>query len=180
MVVPDSSLPPGSEAVQMYVELPKRSVLEFQREIQKMPDQVRKHLAKQLKKDLLGPAAHIVAAFPDKAPMSGMIPRWGVVKATVRTYPLADAGKAIATIGIYGENRAFNRLVAITERAGSRTDGLTPWGRRMTAVLQNRYPLVGQGGRFIWKAWLKYRPKAVGVALSAITSFVDDYNGKVR
>lgn len=180
MVVSSRDIAPGSEAVQLTIDLPKRTIIEFQRELNKLPDKVRKRVARQLRTALLGPAGKIVADFPREAPMSGMVPRWGYVKATIRTKPDAPDGRAIALIGIAGEDKGFNRTVAITERAGSRSPGLTPWGKKMTSVLQDRYPLVGKGGRFIWRSWLKHRPEAVRAVLSILDAFVSDYNRKVR
>lgn len=180
MVVSSRNVAPGAEAVSLTIDLPKRTIIEFQRELNKVPDKVRKKVARELRTALQGPAAKVVAAFPREAPMSGMTARWGYVKSTIRTNPNAPDGRAIALIGIAGEDKGFNRTVAITERAGSRSPGLTPWGRKMTSVLQDRYPLVGKGGRFIWKAWLKYRPEAVRAVLTILDSFVNDYNRKVR
>jgi len=108
--------------------------------------------------------------------MSGMVPRWGRVKSQIRTIPGVKNGRAIATIGIAGEDRGFNRTVAIVERAGSRSAGLTPQGRTMTSVLQERFPLVGRGGRFVWKSWLKHRPEAIRAAILIINKFVIQYN----
>lgn len=166
---------PGQEAVSLSVDIPRATITRVQRELNRLPVEVKKALAKDLRGALQGPASRIVADFPS-APMSGMVPRWGNVKASIRTNPTAADGRAIAVIGIAGETKNFNRLVAITERAGSRTPGLTPYGRKMTSVLQGRYPLVGKGGRFIWKSWLKHRPVAVGGAIKILNDFVLQYS----
>ena len=112
--------------------------------------------------------------------MSGMAMTWGYVKSSIRTNPRAKDGRAIAIIAIAGENKQFNRTLAITERAGSRTAGYTASGRRMTQVLQDRYPLVGRGGRFVWKAWLKHKPEAMRGALTILNNFVAQYNRGIR
>lgn len=166
---------PGQEAVSLSIDIPRATITRVQRNLDRLPAEVKKALARDLRGVLKGPASSIVADFPD-APMSGMVPRWGRVKASIRTNPNSKNGRAIAVIGIAGETKGFNRLVAITERAGSRTPGLTPWGRKMTSVLQDRYPLVGKGGRFIWKSWLKHRPRAVGGAIGILNKFVLQYN----
>lgn len=176
----DANIKPGQEAVQLSIEVPTRTRIVVQRELARLPDKVRKELARDLRKALKGPAANIVADFPKVAPMSGMTTTWGNVKASIRTNPTAKDGRAIALIAVAGEDKGFNRTVAITERAGSRTAGYTASGRRMTAVLQERYPLVGRGGRFIWKSWLKHKPEAIRGALLILNAFVEKYNRSIR
>lgn len=178
---------PGQEAVQLSVDVPKRTLIVVQRELGRLPDQVRKELAKNIRKALKGPAANIVADFPAMseypgrgAPMSGMTATWGRIQSSIRTNPTADDGRAIAVISVAGEDRAFNRTLAITERAGSRTAGSTIQGRQMTKVLQERFPLIGRGGRFIWKSWLKHRPEAIRGVLVVLNAFVDQYNRSIR
>ena len=177
MAGPSSSV---IEAVSLDIELPKRDLIKFQRELGKLPEKVKSRISRDIRKELMGPASNIVSDFPPDAPLSGMIPRWGRVNAKIRVYPMSDEGKAIAVIGIAGEDRGFNRTLAIIERAGSRSGGLTPWGRTMTKWLQERYPLVGKGGRFIWKSWLKHRPEAIRGVVSVINRFVSDYNRQVK
>lgn len=176
----DATIRPGQEAVQLSIEVPTRTRIIVQRELNRLPDQVKKELSSNLRKALKGPAANIVADFPKRAPMSGMESTWGYVNASIRTNPKAKDGRAIAIIAVAGEDKAFNRTVAITERAGSRTAGYTASGRRMTKVLQDRYPLVGKGGRFIWKSWLKHKPEAIRGALLILNAFVEKYNRGVR
>lgn len=177
MVAPNAEV---IEAVSLDIQLPKRDLIKFQRELGKLPDKVKRRIARDIRKELQGPAGKIVSDFPPDAPLSGMIPRWGRVHAKIRVYPMSNEGRAIATIGIAGEDRGFNRTLAIIERAGSRSDGLTPWGRTMTKWLQERHPLVGKGGRFVWKAWLKHRPEAIRGVVSVINKFVDDYNREAK
>jgi hypothetical protein len=174
---------PGTEVTNLEIIVPQATLTRVQRELRRLPKEVQTRLSKDLRSELQGPASNIVRDFPSKAPMSGMNARWGRVKSSIRTYPNPRDGRAIATIGVAGENQQFNRLVAITERAGSRSPGLTPSGRTMIKTLDrpDRYPLVGRhGGRFIWKAWLKYRPQAVGGAINILERFVADYNRRSR
>jgi hypothetical protein len=147
----------GQEAVSLSIEVPQKTLIQLQRTLNRIDPELKKTLARDLKTALLGPAAKVVADFSGiiggrPSPMSGMDARWGRVKASVKTYPTPRDGRAIAIIGIAGEDKGFNRTVAITERAGSRTKGLTRAGMTMIRVLQERYPLVGRGGRFIWRS----------------------------
>jgi len=171
-----------TDVVGVDLKIPPRTIMRVQNQLAGLPKEVQTKLAKDLRKELVGPAANIVSDFPKKAPMSGMTGRWGFVKSTIRTFPNSRPGRAIALIGVAGENRGFNRLVAITERAGSRSAGLTRSGKQMIKTLQqpDRFPLVGKGGRFIWKSWLKHRPTAIRGALSILNDFVTQYNRRFR
>jgi len=99
---------------------------------------------------------------PD-APMSGMssgskLNQWRspAVKPSLRLS--AGPGKAVAQITASGKS-GYKRMFAITERAGSRSSGFTDSGKRMIRVLQKRNRLVkGKGGRYAFRAYLKYRP----------------------
>lgn len=99
---------------------------------------------------------------PD-APMSGMasgskLNQWRSpnVKPSLRLS--AGAGKAVAQITASGKS-GYKRMFAITERAGSRSSGFTTDGKRMIQVLEGRNKLVkGKGGRYVFRAFMKYRP----------------------
>ena len=127
-------------------------------------------------------AQQIANAVPSVAPLSGMTPRWGYAKSNVRTFLNARPGRAIATINVQGDGYAFTRLLAITERAGSRTEGYSRRGRDMIRALNfpDRYPMDGKGGRFIWAAWMKYRPLAKQAALDIINRWTFEINLKLR
>lgn len=164
--------------VELDVKIPPRTEGRLRRTIAKVPKGVRRQLSNDLRRELKPIAARVAAGVPNQAPLSGMAPRWGGAEAEVKTFPAGKPGRAIATINVYGEDQKFNRLLAITERAGSRSEGISPRGKAMISNLEERYPLVGQGGRFIWKAWLKHRPEAVGRAIDSINRFVDKMNSQ--
>lgn len=98
----------------------------------------------------------------DGAPLSGMYARAN--PAQNWTYPLvkpsftpSGAKGRIAQITAKGSKGAA-RMFAITELAGSRSDGFTPSGQRMVRVLRDRFPLVkGRGGRFVFHTFVKHR-----------------------
>jgi hypothetical protein len=171
------------EGVEVRIQIPPGTERRLRKTLNEIDPKLRRHLSAELRSGLASTAQKVAdraaanASYGGtNAPMSGMIPRWGNLGAKVKTYPAGRPGKAIATISVFGDDNAFNRLLAITERAGSVTRGLTPQGRTMTRVLQDRQPLVGRGGRFIWKAWLKFRPEAVAIAIQSIEKFVATYN----
>jgi hypothetical protein len=96
-------------------------------------------------------------------PMSGMggtnkLNAWRApaVKPSLRLS--AGAGKPVAMITASGKS-GYTRMFAITERAGSRSSGFSERGKRMISVLEDRDKLVkGKGGRYAFRAYMKYRP----------------------
>ena len=99
--------------------------------------------------------------------------------AEVTTATASRAGRAIVMISVSGPG--FARILSITERAGSRTNGYTASGKAMIngptgKGLQDRYPLVGRGGRFIWKAFLQYQPLLRATSISIVNDFIDEAN----
>jgi hypothetical protein len=107
-----------------------------------------------------------------------MAPRFGSVTAKVTTNSMARPGRALALFSVRANPGGFARLLSITERAGSRSDGFTPQGRAMIQALQSpsRFPLDGKGGRFVFKPFRQNLPKAVGIAMDAIDRFIDKFN----
>lgn len=163
------------------VEVDPIQVAFVQKNIRKLDPQLKRQLTKELRGELVPIARDIAAAVPPEAPLSGMTARWGYAKAGVRTFVNARPGRAIATINVQGDGYAFTRLLAITERAGSRTEGYSRRGRDMIRALNqpDRYPMNGKGGRFIWEAWMKYRPRAKEAALGIINRWVFEINSKL-
>lgn len=171
------------EGVEITVQIPARTEAQLRKALKDIDPKLRNRLSAKLRSGL-GPTAGKIAARAQSnasrsggfAPLSGMEPRWGNMSAKVKTFPKGKPGRAIATISVFGDDTQFNRILAITERAGSVTKGYTVQGRNMIRALQDRMPLVGRGGRFIWKAWLEYRPEAVAIAIDEINKFVATYN----
>lgn len=163
-------------ALRMDVSIPPRTEAQLRRTIEKISPGVRRQLSNDLRSSLKPIAARVAQGVPTQAPLSGMTERWGSASAVVKTYPKGRPGRAIATISVSGDASRFARLLSITELAGTVTKGYSKRGEKMINELQERYPLVGKGGRFIWKAWLKNRPEAVGLAIASINRFVEKFN----
>lgn len=168
----------ASTFVGMEIAIPPKVERELRKTLGEIEPGVRRQLSNKLRSGLNAIGADVARRVPNQAPMSGMTERWGSAVSSIKTYPAAPPGKAIATIRISAGDSRFARLLSITELAGSVSKGFTKRGRHMINVLQDRAPLVGRGGRFVWKAWLKARPGAVGIAISAINEFVVKFNGK--
>jgi hypothetical protein len=164
------------------VDVDPMQVAVVQKSLRQLDPQLKRQLTKELRTELKPIAQQIAGAVPVQAPLSGMTPRWGYAKASVRTFVNARPGRAIATINVQGDGYAFNRLLSITERAGSRTSGYSRRGTDMIRALNqpDRYPMKGKGGRFIWSAWMKYRPQATRAALNIINRWTFEINLKLR
>jgi len=140
---------------------------------------LKRDMQRKLRTDLRPMADKIAGRVPNTGPLSQMTPRWGTAQGKVRTTPSSAPGNAIVMISVAGPG--FERILSITERAGSRTDGYTASGKAMIKGptgkgLQDRYPLVGKGGRFIWKAFLEYQPILKTVSINIVNDFIDEVN----
>ena len=133
-------------------------------------------MQRDLRTKLRPMADKIAGQVPNTGPLSRMTPRWGTAQAKVTTAPGSKAGRAIVMIAVSGPG--FERILSITERAGSRSSGFTNSGKAMITALQERYPLVGKGGRFIWKAFLRNQPMLNATSIQIINDFVDDINSQ--
>ena len=140
---------------------------------------LKKKMQRDLRTKLRPMADKIAGKVPNTGPLSRMTPRWGSAQAKVTTATASRAGRAIVMISVSGPG--FARILSITERAGSRTNGYTASGKAMIngptgKGLQDRYPLVGRGGRFIWKAFLEYQPLLRTTSISIVNDFIDEAN----
>ena len=161
--------------VSMDAQLSPQEVARVRAILNRVDPELRKALAKDLRTDLKPIANAIQGAFP-QAPLSGLAPRWGNVSAKVTTNSMARPGRALALFSVRANPGGFARLLAITERAGSRSSGFTPQGRVMTRELEDRFPLDGRGGRFVFRPFRRNLPKAVDITRQAIDRFVDKFN----
>ena len=133
-------------------------------------------MQRELRTKLRPMAEKIAGAVPSSGPLSGMTPRWGTAKGKVQTATGRRAGGAIVMLSISGPG--FEKMLSITELAGSRSSGYTPAGKAMITELQKRYPLAGKGGRFIWKTFLGHQPFLYAAASDIVNDFIDEANAK--
>ena len=135
-------------------------------------------LARDLRRRLTPIANNIVGDFPAQSPLSGMATRWGGVTAKVSASAKPGPGRALALFKVSANPASFARLLSITERAGSRSSGITPQGEAMIRGLErpDRFPLDGKGGRFLFKSFRRHLPRAVEIARESIDRFVDKLN----
>ena len=163
--------------VSLETELPQSEIIRLRVILNSVDPKLRASLAKDLRTGLKPIADQIAGAFPS-APLSGMAPRWGSVSAKVTTNSMARPGRGLAVFRVSANPSGFARLLSITERAGSRSDGFTPQGRAMIRTLNrpDRFPLDGRGGRFVFRPFRRNLPQAVNIALEAIDRFIEKFN----
>lgn len=161
------------------VEIPPAEVAKVQAMLKSVEPKLRRSLSRDLNKSLKPTAAQIVSDFP-AAPLSGLESRWGGVSAKVRVDLNGPPNKALARIIVKADPPSFARLLSITERAGSRSGGFTPQGRAMISNsrggLQERKPLVGRGGRFLFKSFFEQRNNVNRQVIDALERFVSKFN----
>ena len=165
--------------IALNVEIPPAEIAKVQAMLKLVEPKLRRSLSRELNKTLKPTAAQIVSDFP-AAPMSGLASRWGNVSAAVRVDLNGPPNKALARFIIKADPPSFARLLSITERAGSRSAGLTPQGRNLISNarggLQERNALVGRGGRFLFKSFFAQRNDVSRKVLDALDRFVAKFN----
>ena len=144
-------------------------VREVLAELKKVSPDLVKQLRKDLRAGVQPTVKAVVAAYPVAPPLSGMANegrlRWGRVRGSVsitpgrsRKYRQTSSLVAIKTTGNPDAG------VRMAELAGSRSNGSTPQGQNMIAVLNRRQPMRGRGGRYAFDAFRKNRDQVVQVA----------------
>jgi len=128
-----------------------------------------KQVQKEIKQGIKGSLGQVTSRMQGETrtsvnnpPMSGMgygskQNRWAYPAVKPSLTLSAGPGKRVAQITASGRG-GYKRMFAITERAGSQSSGFTQDGKRMIRVLDKRNALVkGKGGRYVFRAFLKYR-----------------------
>lgn len=157
------------------------------RELDKDVQKVTRREIKSEVSNVAGNMGDWIAARQPLPPLSGMQYgtqwKWNApnVKASVRL----SAGPSKPLAYIYAKADGKGKMFAITELAGTRSDGYTARGQHMIETLAERFPLVkGRGGRFLFKSFLIFRPdlhdavfKGLNVLSRAVNSKLS-YGGK--
>ena len=163
--------------------MPVRSFEVDTRALEKALERVRKiepKLKNNLTRDMRNLAKEVIpeveAGIPSRPPLSGLAPRWGSPKSSVRTYPKARPGRAIAVINVTGQSSPMAKYLAMSETAGSRSPGITPQGKAFVSNLQKRFTLAGRGGRFVWRAWLGARGELREKTVDTINGYIKQFN----
>jgi len=138
---------------------------------------LRRTMQRGLRDKLGGLASEVASGVRPESPLKGMESRWGNAVGKVKTATGGKANKAIVMIAVSGPG--FEKNLAITERAGSRSTGFTGAGRAMITKLQERDPLIkGVGGRFIFAEFLKHQDELRRISLGILSDFIDGVNSK--
>ena len=121
----------------------------------------------------------------ENPPMSGMSrgDKWRWVYPNVKPSLTLSAGpgKRVAQIVAKGKG-GYDKMFAITERAGSRTPGgFTKRGARMNRVLNKRNELVkGKGGRYVFKSFLAERGQMHDEVERQLNALANKLNVRLR
>jgi len=165
----------SKDLVNIDMKLTPQKLAEVRAILNRVEPALKSQLAKELRVGLNPVVSKIVGDYPKQAPLSGMASRWGTVSGKVVTNSMSKPGKALALINVSGGS-SFGRLLSITERAGSRSKGISPSGKAMIENLQRRHPLDGKGGRFVFKSFRTQKPEILAIALRSIDNFIAKLN----
>ena len=138
-------------------------------ELKKISPELVVELRKELRSGLKPQAQAVAAAYPSKPPLSRMGRpgdlQWSAVRATVSITP--GRSRRYRQTSNLVSIRAAGRPdagVNMAELAGSRSKGYSKQGRIMIAVLNERFPMKGRGGRFAFNAFRQNRDEVVQIA----------------
>ena len=151
-------------------------VREVLAELKKVSPDLVKQLRKDLRAGVQPTVKAIVAAYPAAPPLSKMANqgrlRWSRVRGSVSITPGRSRKyrqtSSLVAIKVAGSPDAGVRMV---ELAGSRSQGYTPQGQNMIAVLNERQPMKGRGGRYAFDAFRKQRDQVVQIADQIIRKY---------
>ena len=128
-----------------------------------------KDLRKELVGKLSGVAKQVADAIPLEPPLSGFAngggTRWSKVTGKVSLTPgrpKFPGTSSLVSLRVVPPKTA--RGIFIAELAGSRSLGATPAGQNLIAVLNQRQPMIGRGGRYIYAKFRMLRPDVVRIA----------------
>lgn len=145
------------------------------------PDLV-KALRSDLRSSMKPFAQQIKQASPQDPPLSGMghngptryLPTTNNVSMTTGKSRKFPEMSALVSIRATPKNKTRGFYSA--ELAGSRSTGYTPQGRNMIAVLNQRKPMVGRGGRYAYDSFQRQQPMIFAVAINVIDKHVSQVN----
>jgi hypothetical protein len=145
------------------------------------PDLV-KALRSDLRSSLKPYAQQITQATPFLAPLSGMrhfgdtaySPDAATVSLTTGKSRKFPTMSALVSIRVTPKNK--KRGAYLAEFAGSRSSGYTASGRNMIAVLNQRKPMIGRGGRYAYDAFQRSQPAIFAVAINVIDKHIAQVN----
>jgi hypothetical protein len=157
-------------------EINQAELKRVMRVLRELDPQIVKDLRTELKSKIKPVADQVAAAVPIEAPLSGMRNNgplaWTGVRATVGFTPSKKQGSSIVSVRI--NPLQGKRGLYLAELAGSRSSGVTDAGRNLIAVLNERKPMKGRGGRFAYAQFRMQRPDVVRIATTILNKTFAD------
>jgi hypothetical protein len=135
--------------------------------LKEIDPQIVKDLRKELRSKLSPIAQQVAAAVPLDPPLSGMrnngATRWSGASGKTSFTPgrSKKTGNSLVAVRVQPKE---GRGVYIAELAGSRSSGSTANGQNLIQVLNQRQPMKGKGGRYIYAKFRLLRPDVIRIA----------------
>jgi hypothetical protein len=147
------------------IETPKLNADDVRRALKALKEidpQIVKDLRKELRTRLSPIAQQVAQAVPNEPPLSGLGSQWSRVKGKVSLTPgrSKKTGNALVSVRV---DPVSGRGLYIAELAGSRSTG-TGTGRNLIEVLNQRKPMKGRGGRYVYAQFRLLRPDVIVIA----------------
>jgi hypothetical protein len=149
-------------------ELDAAQVRAVIKQLRNIDPEIVKDLRKELRSNLSPIAQQVAASVPTEPPLSGFArsnaTAWAAVTGKTSFTPGKSRKGGNSLVSVRVEPRNGARGVYIAELAGSRSSGKTPQGSNLITVLNQRSPMKGRGGRYIYAQFRMLRPDVVGIA----------------
>jgi hypothetical protein len=157
------------------VALDAKQVREALKALKAVDETIVKDLRTDLKGKLSPIANQIADAVPTDPPLSGFgnagATRWTKVTGKTSFTPgKSRYGGTSSLVSIRVGPTRVARGIYIAELAGSRSPGTTLAGQNLISVLNQRQPMKGRGGRYIYAKFRMLRPDVVRIAEGILDS----------
>lgn len=151
------------------IETPKLDANDVRRVIKALKEidpQIVKDLRRGLRTKLSSVAQQVASAVPQDPPLSGFRnaggTQWSRVTGKISFTPGRSRKTGNHLVSLRVQPRV-GRGVYIAELAGSRSDGYTASGQNLIRVLNERQPMKGRGGRYIYAKFRLLRPDVIKI-----------------
>jgi hypothetical protein len=166
----------------IYPSIDAQGVRETIAELRKLDPGLVSALRKDMRSSLKPFAQEIKEALPMTAPLSGMdhngdtryLPSTVTVSLTTGRSKKHPTLSALASIRVTPRNKS--RGLYLAELAGTRSNGYTPQGRNLIAVLNERRQMRVPAGRFIYDTFRRNKNQIFVIAISVLNKHLDQVN----
>lgn len=164
------------------VQVDGASIRLAMKELDNVSPDLRKMMKKDLAQALEATAAKIKSSAPTEAPLSGMANngrlRYGKIRKPLISVTPGRSKRGVSFISIkIGATPEAGFQMA--ELAGSRMNIKTRQGANFVKVINERHPMKGKAGRFVYDSFRKHRSEVIAKATLIVERYMALLNRKL-